>query len=96
MGYVFRRSTAFRVSRRTKRRGEILGQERHRAERQHSKHLVDEWSGFAALLANLTEKYAVVLNLDALPNLAIEESMPKKVEADEMIRENDIESAKAA
>jgi hypothetical protein len=58
--------------------------------------MVDEWSGFAALLANLIEKYAVVLNLDALPDLAIEKSMPKKVEADEMIRENDIESAKAA
>ena len=26
--------------------------------------MVDEWSGFAALLANLIEKYAVVLNLD--------------------------------
>ena len=67
MGYVFRRSTAFRVSRRTKRRGETLGQERHRAERQHSKHLVDEWSGFADLLANLIEKYAAVLDIDNLP-----------------------------
>ena len=27
--------------------------------------MVDEWSGFAALLANLIEKYALVLNLDA-------------------------------
>ena len=42
MGYVFRRSTAFRVSRRTKRRGEILGQERHRAERQLSKYFSKE------------------------------------------------------
>ena len=58
--------------------------------------MVDEWSGFAALLANLIEKYAVVLDLDALPDLVIEESMPEKVEADEMIHENDIESAKAA
>lgn len=58
--------------------------------------MVDEWSGFAALLANLIEKYAVVLNLDALPDLVIEESVPEKVEADGMIRENDIESAKAA
>ena len=58
--------------------------------------MVDEWSGFAALLANLIEKYAVVLNLDALPDFTIEGSMPEKVEADEMIRENDIESAKAA
>ena len=58
--------------------------------------MVDEWSGFAALLANLIEKYAVVLNLDALPDLVIEEAVPEKDGADEMIYENDIESAKAA
>ena len=58
--------------------------------------MVDEWSGFAALLANLIEKYAVVLNLEALPDLGIEESMPEKVEADDMIHENNIESVKAA
>lgn len=58
--------------------------------------MVDEWSGFAALLANLIEKYAVVLDLDALPDLVIEESMPEKVEVDDMIHENNIESAKAA
>ena len=58
--------------------------------------MVDEWSGFAALLANLIEKYAVVLDLDALPDLVIEESMPEKVEADDIIHENNIESAKAA
>ena len=58
--------------------------------------MVDEWSGFAALLANLIEKYAVVLDLDALPDLVIEESMPEKVEADDMMHENNIESAKAA
>ena len=95
MGYVFRRSTAFRYQG-SDNAGVKLGQERHRAERQHSKHLVDEWSGFAALLANLIEKYAVVLDLDALPDLVIEESMPEKVEADDMIHENNIESAKAA
>ena len=27
----------------------------------------DEWGGFADLLANLIEKYAMVLNLDNLP-----------------------------
>ena len=58
--------------------------------------MVDEWSGFAALLANLIEKYAVVLNLDALPDLVIEGALSEKDGADEMIRENDIESAKAA
>ena len=58
--------------------------------------MVDEWSGFAALLANLIEKYAVVMNLDALPDLVIEEAVPEKDGTDEMIHENDIESAKAA
>lgn len=58
--------------------------------------MVDEWSGLAALLANLIEKYAVVLNLDALPDLVIEEAMSEKDGADEMIHENDIEPVKAA
>ena len=56
----------------------------------------DEWSGLADLLANLIEKYAVVLNLDALLDLVIEESVPEKDETDKIIHENDIEPAKAA
>ena len=58
--------------------------------------MVDEWSGFAALLANLIEKYAAVLNLDALPNLIIEEGVSEKDDADKNIHENDIEPVKAA
>ena len=58
--------------------------------------MVDEWSGFAALLANLIEKYAVVLNLDALPDLVIEEAVPEKDGADEMIHETDIGPVRAA
>ena len=58
--------------------------------------MVDGWSGFAALLANLIEKYAVVLNLDALPDLVIEESVSEKDDADKNIHKNDIVSAKAA
>ena len=58
--------------------------------------MVDEWSGFAALLANLIEKYAVVLNLDALPNLIIEEGVSEKDDTDKNIHENDIEPVKAA
>ena len=58
--------------------------------------MVDEWSGFAALLANLIEKYAVVLNLDALPDLVIEEAVSEKDDTDKDIHKNDIESAKAA
>ena len=53
--------------------------------------MVDEWSGFAALLANLIEKYAVILNLDALPDLVIEEAVSEKDDADKNIHENDIE-----
>ena len=58
--------------------------------------MVDEWSGFAALLANLIEKYAVVLNLDALPDLLIEEAVSEKDDTDKDIHENDIEPMKAA
>ena len=58
--------------------------------------MVDEWSGFAALLANLIEKYAVVLNLDALPDLVIEEAVPEKGDADKNIHANDIEPMEAA
>lgn len=55
-----------------------------------------DYADAVALLANLIEKYVVIMNLDALPDLVIEEAMPEKDGADEMIRENDIESAKAA
>lgn len=58
--------------------------------------MVDEWSGFAALLANLIEKYAVVMNLDALPDLVIEETVSEKDDTDKDIHENDIEPVKAA
>ena len=58
--------------------------------------MVDEWSGFAALLANLIEKYAVVLNLDALPDLLIEEAVSEKDDTDKDIHENYIEPVKAA
>lgn len=30
--------------------------------------MVDEWNGFAVLLANMIEKYAGDLDLDSLPN----------------------------
>jgi len=58
--------------------------------------MVDEWSGFAALVANLIEKYAVVMNLDALPDLVIEEAVSEKDDTDKDIHENDIEPVKAA
>ena len=39
---------------------------------------------------------AVVLNLDALPDLVIEEAVSEKDDADKNIHENDIEPVKAA
>ena len=44
----------------------------------------------------MIEKYAVILNLDTLPDLVIEEAVSEKDRADEMIHENDIEPVKAA
>ena len=35
----------------------------------------DEWSGFADLMANLTEKYAAVLDIDNLPDKREENSL---------------------
>lgn len=58
--------------------------------------MVDEWSSFAALMANLIEKYAAVLNLDALPDFDIDESMPEKRDAEKDIHKNDMESVEAA
>ena len=48
------------------------------------------------MLANLIEKYAVVLNLDALPDLVIEKAVSEKEDTDKNIHENDIEPVKAA
>ena len=58
--------------------------------------MVDEWSGFAALLANLIEKYAVVLNIDSLPDVSFSEIENDKCAPDENVHEKDIETAKAA
>ena len=44
----------------------------------------------------VSDIYAVVLNLDALPNLVIEEAVSEKDAADKNIHENDIEPVKAA
>ena len=46
--------------------------------------------------ANLIEKYAVFLNLDALSDLVIEKAVSEKEDTDKNIHENDIEPAKAA
>jgi hypothetical protein len=58
--------------------------------------LVDEWSGLASLLANLIEKYASELDIDALPDppaIGTEEECDEKIRS---IRGEKIEMAKAA
>ena len=40
--------------------------------------LIDKWSGFADLLANLIEKYAAVLDIDNLPDPRIHLDSDKK------------------
>ena len=56
----------------------------------------DEWSGFADLLANLIEKYAVVLDIDNLPEPPIcldsneKESVNKSKHFAESIEKEDI------
>lgn len=44
--------------------------------------LIDNWSGFADLLAGLIEKYAAVLDIDNLPE------PPVRLEENEIEREN--------
>ncbi len=57
--------------------------------------MADEWSGLADFLANMIEKYAVELDLDALPDLHVEKADGRN-EKDSRISENVIETRKAA
>ena len=52
----------------------------------------DEWSGFADLLANLTEKYADELDIDNLP----EPPKIKKSQEFSTLKRENIENQKAA
>ena len=54
--------------------------------------MVDEWSGFADLLANLIEKYADDLDIDNLP----EPPKPKKSKKFRALKCETIENKKAA
>ena len=57
--------------------------------------MTDEWSGLADFLANMIEKYAVELDIDALPDPVVkkEDGIGEK---DSHISENVIETRKAA
>jgi hypothetical protein len=58
--------------------------------------MIDEWSGLASLLANLIEKYASELDIDALPDpptMGTEEECGEKIQS---IRGEKIEMEKVA
>lgn len=50
--------------------------------------MVDEWSGFADLMANLIAKYATVLDLDSLPDPEIKLSYFSNDESSEKSFDN--------
>ncbi len=56
----------------------------------------DEWNGFAVLLANLIEKYAVELDIDSLHDPIFANREKEKCDADENAHGKDIEVSKAA
>ena len=58
--------------------------------------MVDEWSGFAELLANLIEKYAADLNIDNLPDPNRIEKLDKSVCFKTISNDADIENKSAA
>lgn len=57
--------------------------------------MTDEWSGLADFLANMIEKYAVELDIDALPD-PVAKKEGGISEKDSHISENVIETRKAA
>ena len=58
--------------------------------------MVDEWSGFAELLANLIEKYAEDLNIDILPDKKKKKKLDKSVCFKTISNDTDIENKSAA
>ena len=57
--------------------------------------MTDEWSGLADFLANMIEKYAVELDIDALPDPVVKKK-DEICEKDSHISEHVIETRKAA
>ena len=58
--------------------------------------MVDEWSGFAELLANLIEKYAADLDIDNFPDPKRIEKLDKSACFQKISNDADIENKTAA
>ena len=58
--------------------------------------MIDEWNGFAVLLANMIEKYAGELDLDALPDPVFPEDKITNHDTNKNVYKENIETPKAA
>lgn len=58
--------------------------------------MVDEWNGFAVLLANMIEKYAGELDLDSLPDPVFPEDQSTNHNTNKKVYNENIETQKAA
>ena len=58
--------------------------------------MIDEWNGFAVLLANMIEKYAGELDLDAFSDPAFPEDKITNRGTDKNVCKENIETSKAA
>ena len=58
--------------------------------------MIDEWNGFAVLLANMIEKYAGELDLDSLPDPVFPEDKSANYNTSKKVYNENIELQKAA
>ena len=58
--------------------------------------MIDEWNGLAVLLADMIEKYAGELDLDALPDPVFPEDKITNRGTDKNVCKENIETSKAA
>ena len=58
--------------------------------------MIDEWNGFAVLLANMIEKYAGELDLDSLPDPVFPEDKITNHDTNKNVYKENIEMPKAA
>lgn len=58
--------------------------------------MIDEWNGFAVLLANMIEKYVGELDLDSLPDPVFPEDKITNHDTNKNVYKENIETPKAA
>ena len=58
--------------------------------------MIDEWNGFAVLLANMIEKYAGELDLDSLPDPVFPKDKITNHNTNKKVYNENIETQKAA